>query len=84
MLDPRSWKREHQIALVSAIVLGFFVGVLVGVYLVTSYNPYAYYSWTFWWLLGGTFGYLLRVASWGVVGSLIAAALVYVRQLLRA
>lgn len=90
-MNPLTWKREHQIALACAIALGLFVGVIAGLRIVDYGN---YSSWYFWCVHRGlqhcTYGYSwypgywLLVGVWGVIGGLIAAALVYIWQLLRA
>ena len=87
-MNPLQWKREHQLALLSAAALGLIIGVTVGLHQV---NPYGVrVAWKLWctgsW--GGcTYfrpGYWLAVAAWAAFGGAIGAALIFIRQLLRA
>src|SRR6266568_9259533 len=39
-LDPRQWKREHQVALTCAIALGAVIGLACGVQLTDSYTGF--------------------------------------------
>jgi hypothetical protein len=85
-MNPLLWKCEHQIALVCTIAVGFVFGVLIG-FQQTGYSSFrwgalycehGYYSCVY--LLNG---YWIQVFSWGVLGGLIGATFVYIRQLLR-
>jgi hypothetical protein len=86
-LDPRQWKREHQIALTCAIALGAVVGIICGVQLTDTYTGFrwgalycAHRDWDCAYLLTG---YRLQLIEWMALGGLVGAALVYIRQLLR-
>jgi hypothetical protein len=85
--EESSWKREHQIALACAIAIGLFFGFIAGLYVI---EPYGYSTWRFGCSQYGTNctyyihpGYWLAVSFWGLVDGVIAAALVYISQLLR-
>ena len=87
-LDPRRWKGEHQIALVCAVALGAIVGLLVGFQVTEDYTGFrwgALYcpsgNWSCYYLMTG---YRLKILEWTVLGGLIGAAVVYIRQLLKA
>jgi hypothetical protein len=87
-IDPRRWKKEHQIALVCAVALGAIVGLLVGFQVTEDYTGFrwgALYcpngNWSCSYLLTG---YRLKMLEWMVLGGMIGAAFVYIRQLLRA
>ena len=84
MLDPRTWKREHRIAALSAVALGALIGMAVGV----QSAPTHYWPRDILWLSlpGGhdlDLGYSLRLAAWTLFGATIGGAVVYIRQLLR-
>jgi hypothetical protein len=78
-MNPLEWKREHQIALVGAIIVGFALGLAFGYardthfsgfgeWLITALNPN----------YPGTTG-----TGWSIFGALIGAAIAYVVQLMR-
>jgi hypothetical protein len=84
-LDPREWKKEHQVALVGAISLGCLIG------LIFAANTVEFYS-NWWSNLGSDiseFYYSRRIAEvvkmlfWTVFGGLFGGSLVYITQLLR-
>ena len=87
-MNPLEWKREHQIALLIAIGLGCVAGLLLGILEIDTYTRF---RWGALWcdnrghscihLLNG---YWVRVVLCAILGGLMGAALVYVRQLLRA
>lgn len=85
-LNPMTWKREHQIALMLAIAIGCIGGVLVGLY---STETYSSFRWGALWCEGrySCFyllnGYWLKITLWASLGAAIGAALVWIRQLLR-
>jgi hypothetical protein len=83
-MNPMKWKREHQLALVLASALGFLFGMMFGIYRVSPYghsinlDPSGIccdHLVSIYWFL---------VSLWGIFGVGIAAAIVYIRQLLRA
>src|SRR5581483_1994173 len=87
-LDPRRWKREHQVAFCCAVAVGALLGLICGLQLTDDYTgfrwgalycPYGDYSCSY--LLTG---YRLRIIEWMIGGGVVGAALVYIRQLLRA
>jgi len=90
-MNPREWKREHQIALLIAVVLGLVIGTVVGLYQVDLRNlPYNWrtVSWKFW--CEGDWDciyfhplYWLAVAARAVLGGAVGAAIIFIRQLLR-
>ena len=75
-MNPFQWRREHQVALLVAAVVGAVVGTLI-VYVTTPVSNHIFMNWlankawpdTFWFAL---------------VGSSVGAGIVYVWQLLRA
>jgi len=86
-LDPRLWKREHQVALACAVALGVSIGLVCGIQLTDTYTgfrwgalycPHGEYSCSY--LLTG---YRLAIIEWMTGGGIAGAALVYIRQLLR-
>lgn len=78
-MNPLGWKREHQVALGAAALLGLALGLAFGYardghlegfwdWLVTALNPnYPTYTGT----------------GWAAFGALIATAVVYTAQLMR-
>jgi hypothetical protein len=87
-LDPRHWKKEHQVALACAVAFGAVVGLIFGVQLTEDYTGFrwgALYcpngNWSCSYLLTG---YRLRIMEWMTVGGIVGAVLVYIRQLLKA
>lgn len=83
-LDPRSWKREHRLALALAAGLGAVAGALLmrsaTMRCLSPYeNLYGEVSWFA--FIGGCW---FTISIWPAIGAAIGIALVYVRQLLRA
>jgi len=74
-MNPANWKREHQVALCVAVVLGAALGALT-LYLATntSGSPIDLWLWRRSWT---------ELALWPVMGAIIAGGIVYVHQLLR-
>jgi hypothetical protein len=83
-MNPLNWKREHQLALLGASLLGGILGVLLfSAVLARSYYPdlfcgFGYYGYACW-----LSGFWLRVFLWTAFGVMVGAAVVYIRQLLR-
>ena len=77
-MNPREWKREHQIALLCAVALGIIVGTVIGLNRVHA-PGWCPVNWT-----KCSAGYWLAVAAWAAFGGAIGAALIFIRQLLRA
>jgi hypothetical protein len=82
-VNPLNWKREHQLAMAVAAAIGCVAGLMVAYFL---YDPRPGYSpfWTFsngvnWRYVSGIIG----VVGWALLSTIIGAAVVYVRQLLR-
>jgi hypothetical protein len=75
-MNPLQWKREHQIALVCAFVLGAILGWMLGLRLTTAHFAAYLDRWRY-------VRYWAAVGSWGLFGGAIGAVLVYIRQLLR-
>jgi hypothetical protein len=76
--DPRTWKREHRIALVLAMELEAALGVAFGIH-----EPEGTYDWI--WLppWGGglvDLSYWLQTAGWAAFGAVVGCVLVYIRQ----
>ena len=83
-MNPLGWKREHQVALLMAILAGAALGVVLG-YLVYAAPKGAdggigFESWlrrSFRW------SYRARGIEWALFGAFFGGAAVYLRQLLR-
>ena len=77
-MNPLSWKKEHQIALALAILVGIAIGIVIG-YLVYASAKGA----------GGaiSFAYWVRHPIrfsgtwWGFLGGTVGGALIYIRHL---
>jgi hypothetical protein len=93
-MNPLYWKREHQIALLCAIALGCFFGMVVGVWAEsgTAYTTHwmlycagaADYRAGRWYnCTSMTPVYWVLIGLWAAFGGFICAILVYIRQLLR-
>jgi hypothetical protein len=72
-MNPLTWQREHQVALLLGTMLGIVAGLLVGfthnnIHLATLQQ----------WVAGGP-GF-----RWGLLGAFFGAGLIYVQRLLRA
>ncbi len=89
MLNPLTWKREHQAALVIAAALGAIVGVIFVNYQLPVCGRGFFH-------VGGPSEYFMRInwpgflarcwltmVFWPALGAGAGAAIVYVRQLLR-
>jgi hypothetical protein len=82
-MNPLHWKREHQMALLSACAFGAVVGALLFILILANsyYSPvwcgYGNYGYTCW-----LSGFWVRVVMWTVLGALAGMAVVYIRQLL--
>ncbi len=78
-MNPLEWKREHQIALAAALLVGFVLGLAFGY----ARDPHFSGFWE-WFITAlnpnypGTTG-----AGWSIFGALIGAAIIYVVQLMR-
>ena len=79
-MNPLNWKREHQVALGIAAVIGAVLGILIG-YLVYAIARNADGAMSF----GRWVEYSIWAAalSWAIVGALIVGGSVYVQRLLR-
>ena len=79
-MNPLNWKREHQVALGIAAVIGAVMGVLIG-YLVYAVAQGADGAMSF----GRWVEYSLWAAAllWAIVGALIVGGGAYVHRLFR-
>jgi hypothetical protein len=77
-MNPFEWKREHQIALVAATLLGFAIGMAFGYARGDSlhFSDWLYYAFNPHYGNFGEFG-------WGIFGAIIGAAVIYLAQLMR-
>jgi len=91
MIDPRTWKREHKIALLLAIVLGAALGAWVGGRAFAPSTDMG--GWTViarnycgWHICADLWFVDLppSVVGWSFLGAVMGGVLVYIRQLLRA
>jgi hypothetical protein len=85
-MNPLKWKREHQVALFCAVVLGCLAGLILGL---REIKPYGHGRWIELYCSFGSCtylldGYWLLVILWAGLGGIIGATVVYIRQLLRA
>jgi uncharacterized membrane protein YdcZ (DUF606 family) len=71
-MNPLAWRHEHQLALLVATVVGVIVGLAVGY----MYH-HVQYATSQVWLMSWSSG------RWAVLGGVVGAAIVYVRQLAR-
>jgi H+/Cl- antiporter ClcA len=70
-MNPLTWQREHQVALLLGIVLGIVLGLLVGF----MYEGFHYASVENW-----------KIESrfrWGILGALVGACVILMQRLLR-
>ena len=79
-MNPLNWKREHQVALSIAVVIGAVLGILIG-YLVYAIAQGADGAMSF----GRWVEYSIWAAalSWAIVGALIVGGSVYVQRLFK-
>ena len=70
-MNPLTWQREHQVALLLGIVLGIVLGLLVGF----MYEGFHYTT-----VVGWTIESRFR---WGILGALVGACVILIQQLLR-
>jgi hypothetical protein len=84
--NPLNWQKEHQVALICAIIVGLVVGAVIGELTVPAYG---YRLWVFGCdpaPRGGCFHftpwYWFHLGIWSILGSAIATTLVYIRRLL--
>jgi hypothetical protein len=90
-LDPREWKKEHQVALAGAIALSCLVGLVIGLTIKERFRGLPDWSERLRDLFCGfTFMcYAYRqddyfgILFWAVSGGLIVGSVVYITQLLR-
>jgi hypothetical protein len=71
-IDPRKWKKEHQVAFIGAILIGAFIGICWQV----GSSHWGIYDWEHQQYLTRLFGKIFVLSSLG-------GAVVYVVQLLR-
>jgi prepilin signal peptidase PulO-like enzyme (type II secretory pathway) len=72
-MNPLTWQREHQMALLLGTVLGILAGLLVG-YIQHDIHLATLQQWMSGW----------SSIRWAVLGALFGAGLIYVHRLLRA
>jgi hypothetical protein len=72
-MNPLTWQREHQAALLLGTVLGIFAGLLVG-FIHNDVHLETLLQW------GVANGHGIR---WAVFGGLFGAGVIYVQRLLR-
>jgi hypothetical protein len=70
-MNPLHWKREHQIALLGAAVVGAAIGIFAGT---RQVEPSADLYWLWLWLW---------LARWGAAGAVMGATGGFIRQLSR-
>jgi H+/Cl- antiporter ClcA len=70
-MNPMTWRREHQVALLVGIILGIILGLLVGF----MYEGFHYATVQAW-----------KVESrvrWGILGAFVGACVIFAQRLLR-
>jgi hypothetical protein len=87
-MNPFHWRREHQVGLVLAMIIGAVVGTLVGymMYAMTAGADgavhFSYWSWTCKifssYCMSGAFSNI----TWTFLGAVLGAAVIYVRRLM--
>ena len=70
-MNPMTWPREHQVALLLGIALGILLGLLIG-YTYNAFHPTTLQNWT-----GGS------RFRWGAFGGLVGACVISIQRLLR-
>ncbi len=90
MIDPRTWKPEHKIAMACAIGLGFLIGAAIGggTTSATGGCPNWAYRSPLAYIVKGCYGFIdlvywLKFVFWPILGGAVGGSLVYIRQLLR-
>jgi len=78
-MNPLEWKREHQVALGIAAVIGLSLGEIVGFSLNGNGERFGTWVERSFWYHYATFGGFM----WGICGAIIGAAIVYSVQLMR-
>ena len=77
-MNPLNWKREHQVALGIAAVIGAVLGILTG-YLVYAIAQGADGAMSFgWWL---EYSIWAAALLWAIVGALIVGGNAYMQRL---
>ena len=71
-MNPLTWQREHQVALLLGIVLGIVLGLLVGF----TYEGFHYATVERW--------NIVSRFRWGILGALVGACVIFIQRLLRA
>jgi hypothetical protein len=81
-MNPLRWKREHQIALLGAAIIGAIVGFIFGIHEADPYGKifkhFGYYGYTW------VDTYWIVVALWSLFGACMVSGAIYVFQLSRA
>ena len=70
-MNPMTWPREHQVALLVGIVLGIVLGLLVGF----MYEGF-HYPTVGVWKMESRF-------RWGILGAFVGACVIFTQRLLR-
>jgi H+/Cl- antiporter ClcA len=70
-MNPMTWRREHQVALLLGLVLGIVLGLLVGF----MYEGF-HYATVESWKIGSRF-------RWGILGAFVGACVIFTQRLLR-
>ena len=71
-MNPLTWQREHQLALLLGVVLGIILGLLAGF----TYEGFHYATVDHW--------APMSRFRWGLFGAIVGAFVIYIQRLLRA
>jgi H+/Cl- antiporter ClcA len=70
-MNPMTWRREHQVALLFGIVLGIVFGLLVGF----MYEGFHYATLGLW--------KTESIFRWAILGAFVGACVIFTQRLLR-
>jgi hypothetical protein len=73
IINPLTWRREHQLALIVAAIIGVIIGLAVGY----MYHRVQFATSSLWFWSWSSF-------RWAAIGAIIGAAVIYIRQLVHA
>ena len=79
-MNPLKWQRQHLIALLIFVAVGFFIGVVIGFFVYAADSgaegSASFNTWIGVWFWS-------RAVPWGVFGGVISGATAYATKLMR-